>query len=599
MLGGFAALRDGEPLEIGGANERRLLALLALHPNRDLPRREIAAMLWPDVDFEVSGNRLRTALVGLRKNLEPSEIIRGDHHSLTLDSSEVETDVARARQIDRNSALATDAEEERATLAQFIDAVGTGMLPDWNDEFLAGFQEHWRRRRIEALQRSADLALAAGDHNVAVERAESVLAELPFDPYAWSVVLNAKAQQGLGAEAVRGFSLARKRFAQEGLGDFPSPLLKLAKSIRDGSLGPPADLPALPAGADQSIVRAFQRMLVTAPDLAAQFVCHDAFRLEILRTPEPSAALLESMALSGNLKGPKGVPLRIMAMRTFSLLHDVDRVLELGAALLKEELDVHQKRLVLTVLSFSHFLVRDFDRAFQYVDQAIEVAEQHGYPHHVHLTRADRALYLWHTGEEDRALEIYLSAYEAIKDEDEPKISYAPAFLCGIIGSILVGKGKLVEAEEWLRRGYGFAQSHQYREQMHQIEPVYGYVRAVLGDSAEASRLTISGLAHALRSQNLRAFGTALDYAAGALAVSGHPRHVAAVLVWGERLRAQYSIPRSPTESKFAAHVLCQAGDAVPDRATLQIDAPKRLLQAIASRIQGEELPGSTSARFH
>lgn len=550
-------------------------------------------MLWPDVSFDVSGNRLRTALVGLRKALHGREIVHSESQSLALRPELFETDLSRARQLERRVQLAADTTEERAYLDELILAIGPGLLPDWDEEWLVGFQEDWRGRRIGALQRAADLALQGDEFAKARSAAESVLQELPYDAHAWSVLLNAMAREGQGPLAVRKFSSARKRMLQEAFGDFPAQLIQLAKSIRDGNVGPTADLPTLPAGVDQSIVRAFQRLLLSDPGRAMQFVCHDAFRLEILRTPEPASALLEYMVGLDSGEDDDRRALLIMAMRTYSLLHDVENSLKIGEILLTRELDPRQRRLTLANMSFGYFLMRNFGQAFRLIDEAIEVAERNGLPHHIHLTRADRALYMWHAGQDAEALEIYLQVFEAIKDESEELVSYAPAFLCGIIGSIYAGQDEIVEAEAWLRRGYGLAQVRQYREQMHQIEPAFGYIRARHGDSAEAARLTISGLAFQLRSQNLRGFGGALDYAAGALAALGRFELARAALQWGKKHRSKVEQPRSVAEAAFAGRVASLCEGVEPDGKFLRLDSPKRVLHTIAEALQANELPGS------
>lgn len=581
-MGSFSVHQDGQPVSIPGRNDRRLLALLVMNPGRIWTRREIAARLWPYVEFEVSGNRLRTALVGLKKALSDSDAIEADPQSIALRAGEVESDVAQARALEKRVALAANIAEERSRLEEWIEALGPGLLPDWDDEWLSSAQEDWRQRRIAALQKSAELALADDDLPAAIQKAQAVLDESPYDSFAWNVFLDAMAKSGRNQEAARRFGAARRRMSAEGLGDFPDELLKVAKSVRDGSHGPAPDLPSLPVGVDQAIVRAFQRMLLLDPASAMKFVSHDAFRLEILRNLKPSIQLLESMLGLSPKEGPEWTSLALMAMRTHSLLRDVDRVLEIGTELLSRELAPLQRRLVLSLVSFSHYLIRDFDKAFYFVDQAVEVAETHGLPHHVYFTRADRAIYLWHIGKDEEALRIFIDAFEGTKDESEAHLSYAPAFLSGVIGQIYLMRGDIDPAEEWLRRGHAYAQVRHYREQMHQIEPAYAVVRALRGAREEAGRLIVNGLSYPIRSGNVRAFGASLDFTAAALVELGIPELAAACLHWGEGLRRRYRHERSVAEAAYADRIRESVPNSKPGQQLLKMNQPRKMLHAIA-----------------
>jgi DNA-binding SARP family transcriptional activator len=585
LFGTFRVLLGGTPQPVPGRNDRRLLALLSLSPGRVWERRDVAAALWPDAEFEVTGNRLRTALVSLRKSLADVEPVLTQGSTIQLNAQAVESDLEDARRWEKRIQLAADASEQRASYSRFLEIINAGLLPSWDEDWLIDAQESWKFRRLDALQRSADLALESEDYLSAGTLADTILSEFDSDHYAWSTYLVAMARQGQGREALRRFRAISKKLASEGFGEQSPQLHQLAKAIRDGAYGPNPALPVLPTGSDQAILRAFRQMLQVDPAQAIRFVCSDAFRLELMRTPEPCYGLLEMM-LSDHPSPGSDVSLRIMTMRTSSVLQGVDRVIEIGTDLLKEELDATQRRLVLAVLSFTYYLIRDFDKAFLYVDQALEIAEKHALPHHLALTKADKALYLWHIGKEREALDTHKAVYEAVKDLPEQTITYGPAYLCGIAGAIHAGLGEIPEADEWLGRGHALAKLHPYREHMHQMEPSYGYVRVRLGHVGEAIQLTMSGLSHFLRTKNYRAFAAGLDYAAGVFVEIGNRGMALACLEWSARHRPEFKNLRSPIEERFAAQVRERAGDAKPDRTILAAHTPREALEVVAAAFQ-------------
>lgn len=589
LLGGFEVRLDGQPVPIPGRNERRLLALLCLGAGRAQSRRDVAAQLWPEVDYEVSGNRLRTALVGLRKCFDSADVVLADPATLEIRPETVETDLEVARQLERRRQLAEGSGERLDFLTRFAELAGRELLPDWPDDWVAEARETWRFRRLEALQESADLALQGEDYDRARDCSMAILQELPSDTYAWSTYLVSMARMGRAADALRRFQAARRELVNEGLGDFAPQLRQLAKAIRDGAHGPSPELPELPPGVDLGVVRAFQRMIAIDPEMASKIVCSDAFRLEILRSPEPYIELINSLIAREGVQDSDRLSLRVMAMRAYSFLHDVEHVLQIGRDLLQEPLDPPRKRLVLTLVSFSYFLLRDLENAMDYVDRAVAEAEDLAVtPHHRILTQADRGLYVWHLGNEEEALETFKRVFEAVKDLPEAQVSYAPAYLSGVIGSILAGQGKLSDAESWLAKGYSQAKIRQYREQVHQIEPALAYVLATKGNLAEARQRAISALAHFCRTKNARSFAAALDYTAAVLVEDAKPGLAAACLAWGEERRAELSHRRSAIESRFVERLAPKVRTSAPTPEVRNAKSSRQVLEVLAAALDSE-----------
>ena len=48
LLGDFAVVADGQPLDLGGTRQRSVLALLVLNRNRAIATELLADRLWPD-----------------------------------------------------------------------------------------------------------------------------------------------------------------------------------------------------------------------------------------------------------------------------------------------------------------------------------------------------------------------------------------------------------------------------------------------------------------------------------------------------------------------------------------------------------------------
>lgn len=581
LFGELSAKARTGPVLIKGQNERRLLALLALRGGHSVSRRDIAEELWPDAESAVSSNRLRTTLAGLRRCFEEVDPVLADGPVLRLNAQDVETDVAQAKRLDKRRQFAGSQDEEAATLDRLLGILADELLSGWEEPWIQASRNHWSQVRQRARVRRAELALQAENHDLAIEHAESAAQTDPLDEGAWSVLLVARAKTGSGDDALRGFRAAHKLAAKALPGGFSPQLVALAASVRDGLYDPSADWPQLPAGMDGALLRGFLRLLQVDTTLAARFVTTDAFRLEMLRVPAPAVAFLESLLPKLPEGSPERTAVEIMALRVHSVLHNVDAVIAYGKVLLERNLDPVQLRLVLSQMSFAHFLVRNSEDAMDLIERALAVAEKHASPHHYQLTRADRALYLWHAGKDEQARQIFEEVYMAVKDLSPTQVSYAPAYLCGLIGTILLWRGEVREADTWLQRGYSMARVRRYVEQLHQIEPPLGLARARLGEVDKGGALVISGLAHFNRTGNTRAFASALDTMAEIFQLAGHPAGASMCLQAGTRLRERSKHTRSIAEDSFASRVEALLPAAAPPQSAHAPDDPRKLLERI------------------
>src|SRR5579862_9313531 len=141
-----------------------LLAYLAHHRNRALPREHLIALLWPEADLDAGRDSLTTALASLRRQLEPAGAVAGsvleaDRQKVRLNPDAFTTDVTEFEAL-LNSALSSQplqAATDRTASLQRAIALYRG-------EFLSGFYEDWavlEQTRLAERYRQALLALTA------------------------------------------------------------------------------------------------------------------------------------------------------------------------------------------------------------------------------------------------------------------------------------------------------------------------------------------------------------------------------------------------------------------------------------------------------
>ena len=184
LLGGFSVVVDGRPIAAQAWSRRNASALvkvLALQPDRRLPRERLIDLLWPDLLLDTAAPRLHKAAHHARTTLGSTSgvVLGGDVVSL-LPDDEVVVDVA----------LFEEAAQDPDVVQRAIDLYRGDLLPGdpyatWADD---------ERQRLRA--RHLDLLRAAG-------RWADVAALEPLDEEAHLHVVREHVEGGRRARALR------------------------------------------------------------------------------------------------------------------------------------------------------------------------------------------------------------------------------------------------------------------------------------------------------------------------------------------------------------------------------------------------------------
>lgn len=229
LLGDLQILADGQPVDLGGAKQRLLLAMLAVTRGRPVSADALAEELWgsqPSVET-VSG--LQNLVSRTRRVLPTGLAIaaRDPGYTLEVDAAEVDVDrfgelVALGRDRGTRGAAAEAADALRAALALWRGAAlaefaGRPFAAAW----ASGLEEE-RRSTVEAL---ADALLATGRPAEAAKVLEPLVAQAPFREAACERLMLALYRCGRQADALGAFRTVRAALDSE-LGLEPNPSLR-------------------------------------------------------------------------------------------------------------------------------------------------------------------------------------------------------------------------------------------------------------------------------------------------------------------------------------------------------------------------------------
>ncbi|GAA0712596.1 transcriptional regulator [Dactylosporangium roseum] len=214
LLSSFALRRDGVRLPVPVAVER-LLAFVALG-NRRISRARVAGALWPDAVPSRSTGCLRTALWRLRRVSDGVLDVTGT--DLTLEAG-IRVDVLESFAAVRRMQAGEPVLDRHSPLPDWLTM---DLLPDWPDEWVAGWRGRWRMLRLHVLELLAARLATAGRYSEAVDVALAAIQDEPLRESAHRSLIAAHLAAGNRAAAVRAYYDLTTLLDRE-LGIAPSP----------------------------------------------------------------------------------------------------------------------------------------------------------------------------------------------------------------------------------------------------------------------------------------------------------------------------------------------------------------------------------------
>ncbi len=234
MLGPVCVLDDGARVDIGGPQQRRLLALLLANHDRVVSTARIIDTLWVEGRSPHGAHRaLLTYVCRLRACVGHDRVVTdGNGYALhlgedRLDANDFETAVAAAAGVQPRGA---------------IEIVRHAMTL-WRGEAFSEFAHEWwafphasrlHELRAAGLERCAEAMLAVGQAETAIADLVALCAEHPRRERPVALLMRALAATGRRSDALLAFEQFRRRMA-ELTGLTPSAdLLSLDRSIALG-----------------------------------------------------------------------------------------------------------------------------------------------------------------------------------------------------------------------------------------------------------------------------------------------------------------------------------------------------------------------------
>jgi class 3 adenylate cyclase/tetratricopeptide (TPR) repeat protein len=231
VLGPLEVVEGGRAVDLGGAKQRALLALLAINANRVVSRDRLVEALWEDEPPETAAKALQVYVSQLRKQLGRERLETGSNgYLLRVDPDEL--DVARFQRLHESG-------RPDAALAL------------WRGDPLADFAEQrfaqpeiarLQELRLSCIEQRIERDLVEGRHAELIAELDALVREHPLREHLRAQLMLACYRAGRQAEALETYQAARSAFVDE-LGIEPGrPLRELHQQILRQD--PALDLPA-------------------------------------------------------------------------------------------------------------------------------------------------------------------------------------------------------------------------------------------------------------------------------------------------------------------------------------------------------------------
>jgi DNA-binding SARP family transcriptional activator/DNA-binding CsgD family transcriptional regulator len=229
VLGTLEVSHDGRAIDVRGSLPRRLLALLALTPGREVDSDRLVDGLWGDQPTPGAGATLQSHIARLRRDLPVADVIRTGRHGYLLDLAPEQIDAVAFEQtvstgtdllLSRRPDQASDALTEALRLwrgAPYVEFAGC--------EPLEAEAERLAALRLDALERRVSADLGRPGVPPPVAELEALVRWHPLRESFWALLMAAQYRAGRQGEALASYQRARDTLADE-LGVDPGPALQ-------------------------------------------------------------------------------------------------------------------------------------------------------------------------------------------------------------------------------------------------------------------------------------------------------------------------------------------------------------------------------------
>jgi predicted ATPase/DNA-binding SARP family transcriptional activator len=219
VLGPLEVVRDGRPVELGGAKPRAVLAMLAMGGGRPVRTEALLDAVWPSSPPPTGVKTLQKYVSTLRSQLGEQDVIVSVRDGYRLGRPEAVDVASFARQVDEGR---RESDPARAAVV-LEEALALWRAEPYLELADAAAAERGRlcELRLSAIEALMDARLRLGEHAALVPELEELVATHPLRERLWGQLMLGLHRSGQRAAALSAYARLRAILAAE-LGVDPS-----------------------------------------------------------------------------------------------------------------------------------------------------------------------------------------------------------------------------------------------------------------------------------------------------------------------------------------------------------------------------------------
>ena len=335
ILGPLEVVDGGQPVELTGATQRALLAILLLHAGEAVSTDRIMDDLWGDAQPETASAALRVRVSQLRRALGPAgELLVTRRPGYALALAREQLDLGRFERLVDVGSQALAGDDPAAAVEHLQAALALWRGPPLADFTYAPFAQTAIARleelRLAAIELRIEAQLALGEHARLTGELQALVLEHPLRERFSSQLMLALYRDGRQADALEAYRAARQRLVDE-IGLEPGPELHdLERRILAQDVGLMAVRAARPAPARSILVLAGDdATLDPLVELASDLAGRGSHELVVAALVRDDEALARSAARLNDVQARtarNGVAARVTAFTSRDVGADAARM---------------------------------------------------------------------------------------------------------------------------------------------------------------------------------------------------------------------------------------------------------------------------------
>ena len=202
LLGSLELIIDGSRVDLGGPNQRALLAYLALRDGQPISIPTIIDAVWGQDAPDGAVRSLRAYVSNLRRLVGSTVEIRGEQGMYVFVLTTLETDIDIFRRRVAESSQVTDPHAVASSLAAALGLWRGSVLADVDRPWVLSESSILDSQRVNVVARWAEATIAAGDPEAVIAPVEALVEDARLDERFTGILMHALYGSGRQTDAL-------------------------------------------------------------------------------------------------------------------------------------------------------------------------------------------------------------------------------------------------------------------------------------------------------------------------------------------------------------------------------------------------------------